>query len=364
MVCQPSGPADAKIMIVGEAPGKAEEFSTPFVGSSGQELSNLLSDAKITRSACWLTNVFMNRPPGNKFHDEWCVGKREAAEAYLAFRAERGPAWPTKYTWGPVTTGKYVLPEHLPELYRLQQEIEDVKPNLVITMGATPTWALLGTCGIKKIRGTVAESTLVPGVKVLPTWHPAYIQRVWSERVVCLTDLIKAKGEAEFPEIRRPHREIWINPDLDDLYRFRDKYINGCPLLSFDTETKSRQITCITFAPRIDLALAVPFYTFDPSNPHYWPTIKAEAAALQFVKEVLESSIPKLAQNGLYDIQYLWLIYGIIVCNFSEDTMLLHHSIYLELLKDLGFLGSIYTSEASWKLMRKRGKDVEDKKDD
>jgi hypothetical protein len=42
---------------------------------------------------------------------------------------------------------------------------------------------------------------------------------------------------------------------------------------------------------------------------------------------------------------------GLRPANVAEDTMLLHHSLFPELPKGLGFLGSIYTNEASWKLM-------------
>jgi hypothetical protein len=71
---------------------------------------------------------------------------------------------------------------------------------------------------------------------------------------------------------------------------------------------------------------------------------------------VLGSDQPKVAQNGLYDLSFLWRSYGITVRAFQHDTMLLHHALQPESEKSLGFLGSIYTGEASWKLMRARGK--------
>jgi len=71
---------------------------------------------------------------------------------------------------------------------------------------------------------------------------------------------------------------------------------------------------------------------------------------------VLNSDRPKSAQNGLYDLSFLWRSYGIAVKNYQHDTMLLHHALQPESEKSLGFLGSLYTNEASWKLMRQRGK--------
>jgi hypothetical protein len=64
----------------------------------------------------------------------------------------------------------------------------------------------------------------------------------------------------------------------------------------------------------------------------------------------------KTFQNGLYDISFLWRSYGLRVRNPEHDTMLLHHALQPESPKGLDFLGSVYTEEASWKLMRPRGK--------
>ena len=371
MRCKPSGPLDAKIMLVGEASGGEEErLGLPFVGSSGKELTTLLGEAGIDREECYLTNVFLDRPKGNKFHFEWCRGKKEVSDEYKEILPQLHKAcptypWPNTYTWASVAQGKYVMPEHLPELQRLKEEILQVKPNLVVALGGTPLWALLGTGGITKLRGAVAQSTLVPGQKVLPAFHPAYVMRAWEERLTLVADLLKAKDQMLFPEIRRPERHIWIRPSLSDMEEFYQKYIKDCDLLAFDTETRKGQITCISFAPSPTIAIVIPFVEKTP-NPdyNYWKDPEDEKSAWRFVQKVLDSPVPKLAQNGLYDLQYLWTPHGISVRNFSEDTMLLHHSIYIELPKGLGFLGSIYTEEVAWKLMRTRSKDSVEKKDE
>ncbi len=140
-------------------------------------------------------------------------------------------------------------------------------------------------------------------------------------------------------------------------------FIARCKLLAFDTETANKQITCISFAPSPDIALVITFV--DKSKLGYNAhDKKKEVQYWQFVQMVLATPIPKLAQNGLYDLQYLWVPHGIWVNNYIQDTMLLHHSLFLELKKDLGFLGSVYTDELSWKIMRTRDKDKVEKKDD
>jgi DNA polymerase I-like protein with 3'-5' exonuclease and polymerase domains len=95
--------------------------------------------------------------------------------------------------------------------------------------------------------------------------------------------------------------------------------------------------------------VVVPFVKRDGSS--YWPSLADEQAAWRFVKWVLESDFRKIWQNGLYDLQYLTRM-GIRPKNCLHDTMLLHHAIYPELPKSLGFLGSIYCNESAWKDLR------------
>ncbi len=62
-----SGPADAAVMVVGEAPGAKEDAAgKPFVGPSGRLLDELLAEAGLSRESVFITNVFKARPPGNR----------------------------------------------------------------------------------------------------------------------------------------------------------------------------------------------------------------------------------------------------------------------------------------------------------
>ena len=76
-----------------------------------------------------------------------------------------------------------------------------------------------------------------------------------------------------------------------------------------------------------------------------------ELEAWDFVRQVCRK--PTLCQNGFHDV-YCLADVGVFV-NWVADTMFDHHALYPELPKDLGFLGSVYTNEFSWKLMRPRG---------
>lgn len=79
---------------------------------------------------------------------------------------------------------------------------------------------------------------------------------------------------------------------------------------------------------------------------------------MTMVKKLLDSPAEKVMQNGSYDLQWTWRKWGRPMNNFNIDTTLAHHSLYPEMQKDLGFLGSVYTTEPSWKLMRQRSNEV------
>jgi hypothetical protein len=87
------------------------------------------------------------------------------------------------------------------------------------------------------------------------------------------------------------------------------------------------------------------------------PARSLRRPAYSFVREVMESPAIKIAHNGIYDTQYLFK-YDIAARNFTEDTMLLFHSLYPAMPKALGFLGSIYANERAWKAWRVRGSDT------
>lgn len=332
------------IMMIGEAWGIEEERAKlAFVGPTGRELARMSHQAGIQFGMTYRTNVFNLRPRPSNDISNLCGPKESGI-----------PGRP------PLKAGKYVRAEFAGELDRLFSEVRATKPALVVAVGGTASWALLGDSRISKIRGAVAPSSLGP--KVLPVYHPSAVVRDWSLRHVTVLDLMKARREAEFPEIRRPHREIWIEPTLTDLEDFHAQHIQPCSILAFDIETSGPQITCIGFAPNERVALVIPFTDSRRANGSYWPSHSDERAAWLFVARVLSSVVPKLAQNGLYDIHFLWRQYGIAVRNFTDDTMLLHHALQPESPKGLDFLGSVYTNEAAWKLMRRGPKGL--KKDE
>lgn len=338
-----SGPRNAKIALVAEAWGDQEQKTRiPLIGTTGQELNRMLAEAGINRAECFATNVFALRPTDNKI-DRLCLDKKGVGGK--------------DYKFPPTNMGKYIEPRFFPEIARLKEELEIVRPNLIIALGAISTWALLQSPKIGSTRGSIAESILIPGQKVLATFHPSAVYRNWALRPIVVADLMKAKREAEFHDIRYPQVLALVRPSIPEMYAWWQKHGNASHL-AFDIETTKGQIRNIGFATSRMHSINIPFIVQDRS---YWPTLCGELAAWQFVQMVLDSPAIKIAQNALYDIQYLWRM-GLRIRNYREDTMLQHHAIYPEMQKGLGFLGSIYTGHPSWKLLRGRAEEL--KRDD
>ena len=188
--------------------------------------------------------------------------------------------------------------------------------------------------------------------------------RNWSWRPIVVGDLMKAGRESVFPEIRRPSRQIIISPTLEEVESWTTKAIADASPLAVDTETSRGQITMVGFARSASDALVIPFRNFlgGTAPLHYWSEWE-ETRAWDCVRKVLAAPCPKKYQNGLYDIQY-FMSMGLRPQWSVEDTMLKHHSILPEMQKGLGFLGSVYTSEPAWKLMRKKRADEPEKADE
>jgi uracil-DNA glycosylase len=341
----------SKLALIGEAWGAEEERErTPFVGSSGYLLTQLLEEAGIARADCLLTNVFNLRPLHNKI-ENLCGPKNQALAGY-----------PT------IEKSKYIREEFAGELDRLGEELIEFNPNVIIALGNTALWALCGRGAISKVRGTTCYSThTVQGFKVLPTYHPAAVQRQWELRPIAIADLIKGERESYYPDIRRLKREIWIEPSLEDLEAFYEKYIIPRSIeqgleLSIDIETAGTQITCIGFGYP-DVALVIPIFDQRRKSRSYWPSLSDERGARIFVLRILENPlIRKLFQNGMYDIAFLLRSWGVKTFSATEDTMLIHHALQPESLKGLGFMASVYCDEGNWKDMRKHSTTI--KKDD
>ena len=313
-----------KLLLLGEYWNDEEEESgQSFEGKTGWLAKQLLSQVGIDIKQCEKLSVI------NRRASEYSILKPKAEGIAPVFQKS-----------------KYVSKEFAPDIEATKATITKLQPNIILGCGALTAWFLLHSSTIKSIRGAISQSLVGP--KCVITYSMSDVFRDWTLRPIVLSDMHKAGREAVMAEISRPSRFITIRPTLNDLAAFEKDEIDNADILSIDIETLGDQITCIGFATSANRAIVIPFYT---TQGNYWLSDFDENCAWTYVKRWCLK--PAVFQNGLYDIQFLWRRYGIAVPNAVEDTMLLHHAMQPEMQKGLGFLGSLYTDEASWKFMRK-----------
>lgn len=346
-----------KIVLVGESWGQKELlFAHAFVGPSGVELAKMLAEVNLAPELdikfpseldmikYWkhakneadidIANVFDYHPADNKIDLCFANPKEGGLTTLPALRP-----------------GKYVRPDLLFHVENLWRKLDEAKPNLIIAFGNTACWAILGEAKISVIRGTVKTSPRL-GFKVLPTYHPSAVLHQWNLRTIVLSDLEKAKREAEFGTVKRIERWLTVEPTLGEIANWLDR---PADFYAVDIETKFRkQISMIGFARSDTDALVIPFIDEQKPDWNYWSTIEEEMAAIRLADLALKKPVPKVFQNGIYDLTHL-LTFGFRPTMCQDDSMLLHHALYPEMLKGLGFLGSIYSDEISWKQMRTKG---------
>ena len=158
------GSIDAELMFVGEAPGADEDIAgEPFVGKAGQLLTKIIQTMGLSRETVYIANILKCRPdtPGQT------AGNRKPTPAEMQ------------------TCISY-----------LEQQIDLIKPKVLVALGATAVEGLLGkTPSITRLRGNWQSYR---GIPLMPTYHPAYLlrnqslsekRRVWEDMLQVMEKL-------------------------------------------------------------------------------------------------------------------------------------------------------------------------------
>jgi len=154
------GNPDADLMFVGEGPGHDEDLQAePFVGRAGQLLTEIITKGmKLRRADVYIANVVKCRPPNNR--------NPEPDE----------------------------IARCLPFLAR---QVELVQPKVIVALGTFAAQTLLGVrTPITRMRGTWHE---YQGVKVMPTFHPAYLLRNPADKKLVWADIKQVMRELGLP---------------------------------------------------------------------------------------------------------------------------------------------------------------------
>lgn len=330
-----TGPTDAAIMIVGEAPGEEEvRQGIPFVGPSGRLLDSILHSVGLLRTTCFVTNVCRVRPPENDI-SEWMSENKKPPD----------PSWEKE-------GDRWLHPHVANGLRQLKAEIALVRPRLIIALGGTPLWALTGNSGILKWRGSRLSPPHLEAT-VFPTLHPAAVLRQMDLLPVFKMDLGRAKTIFEGRQVPRSYL-FQVEPTFEEAVSTLEAYLTRAaqgPLnLSVDIETRAGAITCIGFATSEIDAICIPLIVAR-DNPFYW-TLDEEARLVYLFRKLLSHpNVRHIGQNYTYDCQYFYRHWHVVPPEGSVlDTMIGHHSLYAKLRKGLDFLSSMYCHDhVYWK---------------
>jgi DNA polymerase len=166
------GNLEAKLMFVGEAPGADEdEQGEPFVGKAGQLLTKIIETTGLSRSDVYIANILKCRPdtPGQS------AGNRKPTPQEM----------------------QTCIPF-------LHEQIDLIRPQVIVALGATAVEGLLGkTLGITKLRGNWQTYR---GTPLMPTYHPAYLlrnqslsekRRVWEDMLAVMEKLAMPISEKQ-----------------------------------------------------------------------------------------------------------------------------------------------------------------------
>lgn len=328
------------VMIVGDVAHSTDlNLGLAFSGKKGNILKEWLYWNDIPLNTVHFSAVLLT-PPSCDNLDFYLMKKTEIKQLGAPYSAP------------PVQTARYLDPHWLFEVARLKDEIEQVRPNIVVGLGSIAAWALTGEYKLKKWRGVTLESTLVPGQKCLLTYTPDQVNAQYNLRPVVKLDFAKVARECHTPEISRPKKVIFVPETLEEFQALYNRHLAQATYLSIDIETAMKQVTCIGFSPNRNLAVVVPFFDKTRPGASYWPSVSEEVSAWNLVARICASPAKKVFQNGAYDVQYLWRVHKIPVMNWRHDTMILHHSLQPEMDKSLGFLASLHLDLPEWKSMR------------
>lgn len=240
------------------------------------------------------------------------------------------------------------------------------KPNLVLALGNTAIWALTNQRPfVSRLRGTVFEARIIPGLKVLATYHPAAALRDWTRRPIVLSDFHKAAYEAQFPSIVRAKRLTLVPTSVEEVEDFCAWAFTNAAYIGLDIETANsptHQITSISISTSPFHGIGIPF-TAAPrasmlpkaASPHVWSP-EQEQRIWDAIAHLVEppNGPPIAMQNGQYDAQWLWEL-ARISCRTWEDTMFIQRARFPGMPAGLDFLASTVTLEPAWKHLRPKG---------
>lgn len=316
----PSGPTDAQIILIGEAPAREECVGgEPFVGSSGKHLDKLLINAGLHRGSLYLTNVSKEKAPGKNLSsmpfDQLSLWKADLIDEINA------------------------LPN----------------PKILVPMGNYALETVTGRSGVTNLRGSVLHPTsrIKHDCIVIPTFHPSILHYNYKAWPLIVADFMRIKTIADSSfKFTFPSYNFILKPTFSQVMETLDRLTTmNDTLMTIDVETPHGLLSCFSIAWSRSESICIPF--FWGNGRDYW--LKDEEVAIW---HRLSEVLPKLNltnQNVLFDWSIL-LQHGIRLKIPKFDSMLMHSCLYSELPHKLEIITSIYTDVEFYKRDEKEEK--------
>lgn len=307
---------DAKMILLGESPGKVEEYEgRPFSGPTGQWVDECLADLGIARGKIHISNALLCRPKPKMTPGEW----KEAISCCAP---------------------------------RLEKELKATRARFIFACGKA---ALQATTGIGKIAPWIGaplrpEPPKVPKkskkkilyranysqFQVLPTLHPTFCRyRKPAYQPVYARHLQRAwmLANGELKPWKWPKIVVEVGQEMIDglVYILSSKLPIGVDVETAGDDPVQANLLCVGFANK-HIAVSVPW----PLDvyPQHGPRLR------ELIAQILDSPNEKVLQNGKHD-EISLSVHNLPLRNFSFDTMLAHAVVAPELPHDLGFITAL-----------------------
>lgn len=320
------GPSDAKLVVIGEAPGSDEDDEgKPFVGRVGKLTREMLGIGRMHDSKVYFTNIERCQPPNNKLSLLKAIGRKAGQD--------------------------------IEDLYN---EVDALDANCHLLLGEHALKWFGKKKKIKHWRGTIfTVNVRGKDRKCVSTYHPSALLRSESEetktfsysaRAYMQLDFNRAISQSKFPDLRLPKRTLQYARSADQFREFLSRYLPTHKEVSIDIETTKGSCipTCIGFAFTPYHGMSVPLinvgggvFTSEEDKVQLW----------RLVQSVLgDPTINLIGQNIKFDLRKLVRTYGFVLrANVYFDCGMCQHVLYPEFPKSLEFQTSTWTEEPFYK---------------
>lgn len=317
------GDPTSPITFLGEAPSSEEmREGRPFVGPAGKLLDLCLHSSRISRAESYITNVFDE--PVRKSDD----GKIFDSSKTLLWESSKG-----------------FTPTGIEATKGCRARLAATTSNVIVALGAPALHLALDVRSISNWRGSILARP--DGRKVIPTFHPAYcLHGAYEDRHIIISDLTKAKRHAAFPDLRRPVRNITIDPTYDACIALLKRCLSA-PAINTDIEILRGQVDCFSIATSPSEAITIPI--IDAGFEHRW-SAREEAEIWTLYAQILQSPhVTKINTNIGFDLGALLQLNNIVPCGPLHDPQIAQSLIYPFIKKSLAMMCSLHTDEPFYK---------------